>query len=338
MRELSRLDVEISNKFAPKKKYAKKLANVYKRIGLDKKSKTVGSCANFIEYGVYSDDTARLNKVYFCKDKLCPLCAWRKELKLFNQVSKCVDVLQAQKYRFVFVTLTMRNCEATSKALQETLDDYNAAYVRLVRLNRIKRIVKGAYRAIEVTYNAETDTFHPHMHLIWVVPKNYFDSHDYIKQSELCELWKQSLNIDYTPICDIRVVSGKKVNKNGKIISFDLKSAVAEACKYAIKQSDYLNHSDEVNDKVVMELVKALARRRLVSFYGVFAEVRRQLNLDDDIENGDLLHVSDDDNNAELLYTMCFRWDNKSGTYIQFNVIMNIDINIRVDEDELLTG
>ena len=338
MQKLINLPVELNSKFNPKKKYSKKLAKVYKRIGLEKKANTVGACADCVEYGVYTDGTARLEKVYFCKDKLCPLCAWRKELKLFNQVSKVVDVLQSQHYKFLFVTLTVRNCPATDEELKKVLDEFNAGYTRLMRLQRIKHIVKGAYRAIEVTYNEHTDTFHPHIHLIWVVPRNYFESSDYLKQAELCELWKQSLNIDYTPICDIRVVSGKKVVKNGKIISYDLKSAVAEACKYAIKSTDYLKHSDDVNDKVVSALVKALSRRRLVSFYGVFAEVRRQLNLDDDIENGDLVHVSDNESKGELLYTMCFKWDNKSNSYIHYHVIVNIDINIRVDEEERLTG
>ena len=337
MRDLIQLPSEINGKFTPKKKYSRKLAKVYKRIGQDKKSDTVGSCARFIEYNVHNDNTVSLSKVYFCKDKLCPICAWRKELKLFNQVSKVVEMLQEQKYRFVFVTLTIRNCKATSEALKAVLDEFNAAYTRLIRLNRIKSFLQGAFRAIEITYNETTDECHPHIHLIWVVPKNYFDSTNYLKQSELCELWKQSLNIDYTPICDIRVVTGKKVKKDGKIVSHDLNSAVAECCKYAVKQSDYLTHSDEINDKVVSALVEALSRRRLVSFYGVFADIRRQLN-HDDVENGDLIHVSDDKPKADVLYTMCFKWDSKTSSYIHYHVIINVDINISVDDDELLSG
>ena len=53
----------------------------------------------------------------------------------------------------------------------------------------------------------------------------------------------------------------------------------------------------------------------------------------DDIENGDLIHVSDDRSNAELLYVMKFKWNNKTGTYENIDVVVNIDIGI---EDELL--
>lgn len=338
MCNLESLQDELTKKFTPKKKQAKKLACVYKRIGYEKRSKLVGSCATYVDYDVHADQSVTLSRVYFCKDMLCPLCVWRKELKLFGQVSKIIDVLQEQKYRFVFVTLTVRNCPATSEALKEVINDFNAAYTKLTRLQRISRIVKGAFRSIEVTYNEEKDEFHPHIHLIWVVPKDYFTSTDYLKQSELCYLWKQSLNIDYTPICDIRVVSGKKVTQKGKIISYDLKSAVAEVCKYAVKSTDYLNHDDDVNDKIVSALVDALAHRRLVMFYGVFAEVRRKLDMDGDLDD-DLVHVSDKKNDSDVLYTMSFRWDNKTGKYIQYYVRVHVDINIQYDDDtNLLTG
>lgn len=335
MRLLTQINEELNEKFIPKKKNSKKLSKVYKRIGLEKRAKTCGNCADTIEYNVFDDGTARLNKVFFCKDMLCPLCTWRKELKLFNQVSKIVDVLENQKYRFLFVTLTMKNCAANAESLKESLDLYNEAYTRLTRLNRIKKILKGAYRAIEVTYNEKTNEFHPHMHLIWVVPADYFQSNDYLKQNELCEMWKQSLGVDYTPICDIRVVCGKKVKKNGKIIAHDLKSAVAEVCKYAIKSTDYLNHDDVTNDRIVSALVEALSHRRLVSFYGVFAEIRRQLNLDKDED--DLVHVSDEKTDANVLYTMFFKWNNKINEYVHTNVIVNIDIRVE-PEEERLTG
>ena len=138
----------------------------------------------------------------------------------------------------------------------------------------------------------------------------------------MCELWKKCLKIDYTPICDIRAVTGKKTVKNGKYISYDLKSAVAEICKYSVKSKDYLSYSDNVNTCIVEALVLALSRRHLFEFYGVFAEVRKRLRLDD-IEKGDLVHTSDDStNDSDLLYTMRFRWSDIENTYINIDVIL----------------
>ena len=270
MRLLDQLPLEFQTKFQPKKKHSKKLSRCYKRIGLEKRAKRVSDCGDYMEYSVFNDDTARLTFCNFCKDMLCPMCAWRKELKMFDQVSKIVEVLQAQKYNFVFVTLTVRNCENSSEALKDVIDEFNKAYTKLTRLQWYKRNVKGAFRAIEVTYNSVNDTLHPHIHLIWVVPKGYFQSDDYLKQSKLCDMWKNALGVDYTPICDIRAVTGKKMTKKGKIVSYDLKSAVAEVCKYAIKSTDYLNNSDEVNDKIIDALIGAISRRRLFCFYGCF--------------------------------------------------------------------
>lgn len=134
---------------------------------------------------------------------------------------------------------------------------------------------------------------------------------------------EKSLKIDYTPVCDIRAVTGKKIVKNGRYISYDLKSAVAEICKYTVKSKDYLSYSDDKNDQIVKSLVTALSRRHLFEFYGVFAEVRKQLRLDD-IENGDLVHIDDDKKDeSELLYTMVFRWCDRDSTYQNIDVWIN---------------
>lgn len=322
MHKIADLPKEFNTRFCPKKKQSRKLSRVYKRLGYDKKSKRVNDCGSYIEFGAFRDGSVRLSNANFCKDIFCPMCAWRKELKLFDQVSRIVDVLQSQHFRFIFVTLTMRNCLATGEALKSVLNDYNKAYLKLTRLKRIKGFLKGSFKSIEVTYNDETDTFHPHMHIIWVVPNEYFSSSEYLNQSELCELWKKCLKIDYTPICDIRAVTGKKLVKNGKYLTYDLKSAVAEICKYSVKSKDYLSHSDNINASVLDALVIALSRRHLFEFSGVFAEVRKRLRLDD-IENGDLVHTSDDSRkDSDLLYTMIFRWSDSENSYINIDVII----------------
>lgn len=323
MHKLADLPKELNYRFQPKKKQSKKLSRVYNRIGYDKRSECVCSCGEFLEVDVFSDNSARLKRANFCKDFLCPMCAWRKELKLFDQVSKVVDVLQSQKYRFLFVTLTIRNVPANGEDLKQVIDEFNKSYTKLIRLKRIKKFLKGAFRSIEVTYNKDTDEFHPHIHLIWVVPDNYFATSDYLKQAELCELWKKALKVDYTPICDIRAVTGKKLVKNGKYITYDLRSAVAEICKYTVKSNDYLSNTDEKNDKIVKALVTALSKRHLFEFYGVFSEVRKQLRLDD-IENGDLVHIHDDKKDeTELLYTMVFHWNDSNSIYLNTDVWLN---------------
>ena len=135
---------------------------MYKRIGLEKKYKRVNDCGNTLVYEVTDGEGYPVThkQSLFCKDKLCPLCVWRKELKMFHQVSRIVDRLQAEEYNFVFVTLTIKNCENSGKALKESLDHLNKSYVKLTRLKRILSFLKGAFRAIEVTYDG-TDSARP---------------------------------------------------------------------------------------------------------------------------------------------------------------------------------
>ena len=136
-----------------------------------------------------------------------------------------------------------------------------------------------------IDHNPNYDKLHPHIHLIWVVSNDYFNSDSYISQKELCEMWKNALDVDYVPVCDIRRVTAKR-DKSRKTV--DLSYAVAEVCKYTVKSNDYLSYSADVNKKVVKTLVNALSNRRLVNYYGVFADVRKMINDDED-----LIHVAD---------------------------------------------
>ena len=265
MNKLSNLNLEFKTKFQPKKKLSRKLSRVYSDLGFSKRAKTVYKCAEFCDYDVklyQGEEFTTLSHCYFCKDVLCPLCAWRRELKLYHQVSRVLDVLNSSgDFSFLFVTLTCKNIPNSGHALKDTLNTFNKAYSNLVRRDRVKSFLRGAFRAIEVTYDGEEyispimykrknsyyksvglsvgdknptfDTLHPHLHLIWVVDKSYFQSDYYLSQRDLCDLWQQALNVDYIPLCDIRAITGKRfTNRKGKLVSYDLNSAVAEVCKY----------------------------------------------------------------------------------------------------------
>mgnify|MGYP000161106773 CR=1 FL=1 len=52
--------------------------------------------------------------------------------------------------------------------------------------------------------------------------------------------------------------------------------------------------NEELQDKTVAILTKALARRRLIAFGGVFKEIHQKLNLDD-VEDGDLVNTDNED-------------------------------------------
>lgn len=290
------LQDEVDSKFLPKKKHALLLADVYNRLGMDGRMCRVADCGSYLEYHV-TDDAKMLHTANFCKDRLCPMCNWRRSLKIFGQVSQVMDVLEGQQYRFLFLTLTVRNCSADDlpATVQVLYDGWRMLYNKK---SIFKKSVEGTFRSLEVTRNAKTGTFHPHLHVILAVRLDYFRC-GYIPQSEWAKLWRSCCDLDYDPIVDIRTILP---NERG------LSGAVAEVSKYAVKASDFLRGSMDDMASYVWTFLTALSGRRLCSFTGVFAKVRKQLALDD-IESGDLIHVDGSDLRDDVAYMIVrYRW------------------------------
>jgi len=291
---------EINDKFTPKKHQGITLAASYKRLQMDSRSERVNQCGTFLEYHLFPLDNERpkLTNSNFCKDRLCPLCNWRRSLKIFGQVSQVMNKLE-NNYKFIFVTLTIRNC--TAEELPKTLVRLQKAFNDLTRLKMIKNAYKGYFKALEVTRNKDTGEYHPHLHIIFAVNQSYFDDNTYISQKRLSELWSFVLDLDYIPIIDMRKVSEKDKS---------LKSSVAEVAKYSVKSDDYLNHNDsELIDSIVKTLLKSLSYRRLCSFGGCFKNAREELQLEDPVD-GNLLHTDNsDDIRLDLNYIIVrFTW------------------------------
>lgn len=314
------LHSELSDRFGSKKKYNSRLASVYKSIGLNKRSERVAACGTYLEFGYYDDNSVKLHTANFCKDVLCPVCAWRKSLKMYSDVYKCVTALK-DNYKFIFVTLTLKNCKGSD--LSDTIDLLQHSYTKLMRTKRMS-FVQGAYKSLEITYRKETDKFHPHLHIIFAVAPNYFTSSDYLLSYELSSLWKSALGVSYTPVVYIEKIKPKK----GKDA---LACAVAEVAKYPCKASDYLCNDDKTNEYVVQALSSALAHRRMFEFYGVFAKVRKALKLEE--KENDLIHIDiENKSSGNLLAYLRFYWDKKFSAYVMYDVIKNDTVDYSINQ------
>lgn len=301
-------------KNAGNSKEMKKLINNY-----EKKSFRVKGCGTFLEYKVYTaTKEKKLHDANFCKVRLCPMCAWRRSLKIFGQVSQVMNIAKGEtSNKFIFVTLTQRN--VTGEELKDEIDNLYQAFKRLMERKKIKQMSLGWFRALEVTYNAKDNTFHPHFHIVIMV-KSYYEKNKnlYIDQSELTEMWKQSLKIDYTPIVHMEAVKIKK----GKTIE----TAVAEIAKYTVKESDLIiKDNDGVfdldqTDENIRILDDALAFRRLTAFGGQLKEIHQLLKLDDP-ESGDLINTGQDDiENNELEFVIeKYFWHVGYSNYVKIN-------------------
>ena len=280
------------------------LAESYRRLGHDNKYYRVRDCGTFLEFRRYKDQSLKLNQANFCKVRLCPMCSWRRSLKIYGQVSKVMnEVVKNEDLEFIFLTLTTRNCEG--QHLSETIDNIFKAFNDMTKRVKYKKAIKGHFRALEVTHNLNInsdwfDTYHPHLHCILIVNKSYFDSRYYISQEEWTKLWKDVLEVDYTPIVDVR----RFKDSNGK----GIEKSIAETAKYTVKSDDYIVHDDVTNeviehltDDAVFILDKALAHRRLTAFGGILKEYHKKLNLDD-AEYGDLVNTDNEELREDLEY------------------------------------
>lgn len=276
--------------------------------GLQKKAARMYDCGNVLKFKA-ADGQLKLYQAYFCKARLCPMCNWRRSLKIAYQNKRIVQALnEREKVQWVFLTLTVKNVEAAD--LKNEMDKMTKSFNALTRYVRFAKSVKGYFRALEVTKNNDRTsksfgTYHPHFHVLLAVPSNYYGV-NYIKQSDWATMWQKALKIDYKPIVYVQKVKPRETSLEPSDVETDIsyqlaeQNAILEVSKYPVKDADILqdNTLSAANVETVKDLDTALAYKRLISYGGVLKELHKELNLED-AEDGDLIHI-DENNDDEI--------------------------------------
>ena len=290
------------------------------------KAQRLESCAQLMEYTRADNGQLTLHKASFCRVRLCPMCQWRRSLKLGAQVRQVVEQANAAHlkktgapWRWLMVTFTVRNVQGPD--LGAAIDTIHNGLNNLCKCKRWKAAVRGWLRATEVTHNtdqhsASYDTYHPHMHMLLCVPASYFSGKGYIRQKDWAELWGHYIGADYTPIVDVRPIKPEGGGRLADLPAGDQAAAMGKACaevsKYAAKPADYIVPSDlELSMSAVQVLDAMLDRRRMTSWGGLLKDIAKQMQLDDP-ENGDLVHIDEtasaDPVAEELANYVTYRW------------------------------
>lgn len=274
-------------KWKERKKENLKLANLFNVLEYsDNFVSNIKSCAELLKFKRSGDGNLKLYQMYTCKNKQCAICTWRRSMKYQFQISKIIEMAMTRnpKGRFLFLTLTVEN--VTGENLNDELSRLTKAFDRLFKRAKVKKNLIGFLRATEVTRNELMDTYHPHIHVLLFVKSSYFkgDGENYISQEEWTELWQKSAQLSYRPIVDVRAIKPKNEKTS------DIRSAILETAKYPVKPFE-LNPESA---KVVDDLQKGLYQKRQISFGGLFKKIKSELALDD-IENGDLINIGDEE-------------------------------------------
>ena len=295
------------------------LAEIYAAMGetggpsaakyLDK-SRRLEGCAQYAEFAKLPEGQGlHLYNASFCRVRLCPMCQWRRSLKLGAQVRQVVSKANAARidkvgapWRWLMVTFTIKNIDGPE--LGATIDTIHKGLNNLAKCKRWKDSVQGWLRATEVTHNTDPksgayDTYHPHMHLLLCVPSSYFSGKGYIRQKEWAQLWAHYIKADYTPIVDVRPIKPEGGGRLSDLPVGEQAAAMGKACaevsKYAAKPADYIVPSDPALSMQTVQVLDAmLDRRRMTSWGGCLKAIAKDLQLDDP-ETGDLTHINDDD-------------------------------------------
>lgn len=293
--------------WAEQKAAAMRLAEKYEYIDHDK-AERVRECATWLKFR-RTEGGLKLALANFCRVRLCPVCQWRRSLKIYGQMSRICEALP-DDYAIIALNLTLRNCE--SRLIGKTLDKLLGGFSRLIKYKDVAAVVQGTYRATEITINRDPHsawfgTLHPHLHTLLVVRKSYFHSMKYISAARWAELWQRAAGTDYTP--DISVYRLKV--KDGQSIT----DALREVTKYTVKASDLCD--DEIPADVLADLDAALIKRRFMGLGGILRDLHKQLNLSDMEDDGDLVHVGDgDDLTEEQRQDIYYIW--RSGVYVEW--------------------
>ena len=306
------------NPWSEKKLANMELSRAYKEIGDFRKAERLSECTLCLKF-TRTEDGKRLRWMSSCRVKLCPICTWRRSLKIFVQTNKIIRAMSEEK-DYAYIILTMSAGERVKgEALEERINLMLGAWNRLLKYKPVEKVAKGWFRGLEITHdvqpkitkemyranqkrrdyydrhglkpgmdNPQYDTYHPHFHCILAVNQSYFVSRDYLKQDEWIALWQRALKVDYNP--DLRVERAK-----GK-----LDRAVSEVAKYTVKDGHYIVPTDwNLTKQTVALLDKVINKRRFVAYGGKMKEWHKKLHLDDS-EDGDLVNVDGKTDPREL--------------------------------------
>ena len=311
-------DVTANGKVRPWKE--RKIENVryaeYLSILEFKRAHDIKNCGETLRFRKIGDHL-KLYQTWFCKKRLCPLCNWRKSMKNSSQLKQIIaeTVAREPKGRFLFLTLTAKNAHSAEE-LKVSLRALTKAFNKLTRYKKVAKNLLGYLRSTETTVNEQDGSYNQHLHVLLFVKSSYFtgDSVNYITQAEWTSFWQRALKVDYEPVVHVQAV---KANQRKGTNS--LQASAEETAKYEVKSADYMTVDDERNLAVIKDLEFALAGTRQISYGGLLKQIKQDLKLED-VENGDLIHVGDEEYSKEEMEAaeeVVAKWDfNKQNYFV----------------------
>lgn len=251
-------------------------------------------CGNYLVMQETADRTRqRVEMGFYCEQRLCPCCAWRRSVRDAQTIAAISAAAAADGLHMVFVTLTVPNVRGCD--LAETIRHINQSFARLRAYKPCKTLFANTIRKVEVTYNRQMETYHPHLHVLCYVPANYFSGRGYCSHDALLDAWRRATGQPQITQVDVR-----------RCRDYGDTDAIRELAKYNAKASDYTS-----SQQVMDDLYLALKNTHLMDFSGKMRVYKR------DYDAGRLDQYID---REDTQYTLRVIYEWLAGDYVETDV------------------
>lgn len=306
------------------KRMSMDIASVFRQINKHSKADLIKNCNSlrYIKQCLVHPEHKEF-KVSYCKDRFCPICSHLKAHKHTQMLHAILESMQKdnnlKNSYLLFVTLTQKNVgvgnlsdevEKTTKALTKIIKNdplFKPYYItgKDGKKRKNKPLCQGAVIKKECTTNycnkTNSISFHPHIHMLLLIKRDYWNRKSMQwTHKKLGKIWKEALDLDYTPVVWISLVKNGEIkyyNENidpkeaksekNSLKYLDNTGALKEIGKYEAKESDMLpmdvdkegNISINWNDARVIlgELYKSYNHKRTITFTGEFKKQKERL-------------------------------------------------------------
>ena len=282
-------DFKNSAKWAHMKGASRKMAGRLFAVGLKDMAARMWQCGDYLIVHPNTTGEVVADSPMLCHDRLCAVCSWLLSRRRFAEMMAVFNALSPEiienGYKATMLTLTIRNMPLHD--LRRSIDAMADAWHNLIRREAFREVV-GWARSLEITYNKQADTYHPHMHVI-LMWRHYDDTplmSEYIRDA-----WRKSAKLDYEPQTDIRPVYSAD-SADGELSKGSIIKSALEAFKYAVKPDS----AADVPQKDLFEFAGAIKGVRFVSYGKAIKRARQALGFknDDMPETPDVINTLPD--------------------------------------------
>lgn len=306
----------------------------YSADKLIKKSKRVYYCSDTLGFAIDADGEHRLRETVFCRDRLCPLCVWRKSIVDVKEISAVFDEYENRYpvgesgHMLIAVNLGLQNCKP--EMLARDVDLILNGFRRLQQYRSLRDKFIGFFRHMEFTlnfgekitpamWNKRTskdgkynyykerglqigdanpwhNTYNPHLHCIFVVPDNFYDEKVAVSSHLQKKYWADL----WQKACRLDyepMIWTERLRRFGSG-KREGKLKLAEFAKYPVKdQSIFSDKLPQVlKDEVVITLAAALRHRKLIYYGGILGSLYKELfgKKDPNDMEVDLINIDDE--------------------------------------------